>query len=79
MADKIKQTAEDPSARIGAMKLSEEDAHSRVAVLFVVAEATEYTKIVLVPVSVKWLLQYGVPIDPKTGMQMTYHSTHIIQ
>lgn len=71
--------SKDASARIGPLKLSEEDAHSRVAILFVVSPVTEYQKIVLLAVSVKWLLQNGVPINPETGEPMAYNGTHIIQ
>ena len=78
MSEDIK-TTEDPSIRIGDLKFSEEDAHSRVAILFVVTPATEYNKIVLLAVSVKWLLHHGVPINPETGQHMAYNSTHIIQ
>lgn len=73
------KTIKDLGERIGPLEFSEEDAHSRVAVLFVVAPATEYTKIVLLAVSVKWILHHGVPVDPKTGQHMAYNSTHIIQ
>lgn len=65
--------------RIGDLKLSEEDAHSRVAILFVVSPETKESKIVLLAVSVKWLLHYGIPADQRTGKQMEYHGTHIIQ
>lgn len=68
----------DASTRIGALQLSERDAHSRVAVLFVAAEPTEWTKIILVAVSVKWLLHHGVPHN-ENGQPMAYHGTHIIQ
>lgn len=73
------KTVHDVSKRIGPLKLSEEDAHSRVAVLFVVSPATEYEKIVLLAVTVKWLLHYGVPRHAETGEQMAYNGTHIIQ
>lgn len=56
-----------------------EDAHGRVAILFVVEAATEFSKIVLVAVSVKWLLVHGTPIHPVTGEKMAYNGTYIIQ
>lgn len=79
MSDDIKISKDGATARLGTFVLSQEDAHSRVAVLFVVTPATEYEVVTLLSVSVKWLLQYGVPTDPKTGQQMAYHGTHIIQ
>lgn len=61
------------------LKLSE-DAHSRVAVLFVVPNTDGEDKpLVLMAVSVKWLCVHGVPIAPHTGEPMVYHGTHIIQ
>lgn len=73
------KSPEDAGTRIGDLKLSEEDAHSRVAILFVVSPATESEKIVLLAISVQWLLQYGIPLSQDTHKQLAYHSTHIIQ
>lgn len=63
------------------MKLSQ-DAHSRVAVLFVVPSKIKdekETPLTLVVVSVKWLIAHGVPIASATGQPMVYHGTYIIQ
>lgn len=79
MTDDIKK---DASIRIGPIEFSEEDAHSRVAVLFVVPPEDEDLSeepLVLIAVSVKWLIVHGVPVAPTTGEPMIYHGTHIIQ
>lgn len=63
------------------LKLSE-DAHSRVAILFVIPSDLKKEKeapLTLVVVSVKWLIANGVPIAPTTGKPMVYHGTYIIQ
>lgn len=72
-------TTEVDGTRIGALKLSEKDAHERVAILFVIEPPTEYNKIVLLAVSVKWLLTHGIPLHPSTNEQMVYHGTFIVQ
>ena len=59
------------------LKLSE-DAHSRVAILFIVP-AVNPAKRTLVAISVQWLLENGVPVDPETGEKFEYSGTHIIQ
>ena len=61
------------------LRLSE-DAHSRVAILFVVPnDSGEEKPVVLIAVSVKWLCVHGVPISSTNGEPMAYHGTYIIQ
>ncbi len=69
---------EDAAKRIGPIEFSKEDAHNRVAILFVL-EAPDKETPTLIAVSVKWLLAHGNPIHPVTGEPMVYHGTHIIQ
>lgn len=65
-------------AKIGTMTLTE-DAHSRVAILFEMSKDHPEDSLTLVVVSVKWILVHGNPVDPRTGIVMKYHGTHIIQ
>jgi hypothetical protein len=60
------------------VELSEDDAHSRVGILFKLPPSDDHD-MTFVAVSVKWLLQHGVPLDPETGKALEYSSTHIIQ
>ncbi len=69
---------EDTAKRIGPLEFSPEDAHDRVAILFVL-EVDKEKKPTLIAVSVKWILTHGYPIHPTTGERMVYHGTHIIQ
>lgn len=65
-------------AKMGALNLSE-DAHARVAILFEMSKSDPKDELTLIAISVKWLLVHGVPVDPRTGVQMKYHGTHIVQ
>ncbi len=69
---------EDAGKRIGPLEFSKEDAHGRVAVLFML-EVDKKDVPTLIAVSVKWILTHGNPIHPTTGKPMVYHGTHIIQ
>lgn len=55
-----------------------QDAHSRVAVLFVL-ERDDKGKPTLMSVSVQWILAHGQPVHPLTNLKMEYHGTYIIQ
>jgi len=57
-----------------ALKFSQEDAHARVGVLFHVPDSQ-----LLIAVSVKFILQYGAPKCPDTGVTMEYEGTYVIQ
>ncbi len=70
----IKEKIKMPDLRLS------EDAHNRVAILFVVPnDDGEEKPVNLIAVSVKWLCVHGVPIYPPTGEPMAYHGTYIIQ
>ena len=61
------------------MTLSEEDAHSRVAILFEMPPRLGEEESCLLAVSVKWIIENGTPRDPKTGEIYKYGGTYIIQ
>ena len=58
---------------------SKEDAHDRVAVLFIIPADDAGSKETRAVASVKWLLEHGVPTDPETGAAYEYEGTYIIQ
>ena len=57
-----------------ALKFHEEDAHARVGVLFHIPDSK-----LLIAVSVKFVLKYGAPKCPTTGVTMEYEGTYVIQ
>lgn len=59
------------------LHLSEEDAHNRIAVLFVLPK-TDLDEETLMAVSVKWIIANGRPLGPE-GEPLVYHATHVIQ
>lgn len=60
------------------LKITEKDAHERVAVLFHLP-AKEGEKPKLIALSVKWILTNGPPKWPTTGEFLKYEGTHLIQ